>query len=149
MYQSEGHRILCLRSHRLLGLYLSLWAWIHRVDCVAIKSEDLRLFLDVTLIRRERLKWIKKDTSIYFRHAVNLYSGETHATIYLSRKAFPGKIFQESMEDEDRIKLLKTKKLRSAIVKLPSEKEMFSMINKFAAGLEIPTLDKKALVKQN
>ena len=150
MYSNDAYRVLCRRGHRLLGLYLSLWAWIHRVDCVVISGDDLRLFLDVTNVKSERLKWLKNDISIYFRHMRNLiYPGGTHATLYLSRKAFPEKAFEKSMQDEDRIKGLKSNKFRSAMVKLPSEKEMFSMINNFAAGLDVPQVDKKALVKAN
>lgn len=151
MYAEDAYRELCTRSHRLLGLYLSIWTWVHRLDCVVVDGKDLRDFFDVVNVRKERMKWLEKDVEVYFRHMESLFFGGsgTYASLYLSRKKFPEGIFAVAMKDDKRIETMKSRKFRAAKVALPSEKEMFEKIHTLAAGLEPFPVDPKAFYKNN
>lgn len=125
------YRDACLRSHRILGTYLVIWAWRQRVDCVVVHRSDLHPYLGIKVRRQQRLRWLIADIKNLFPYHEELLQGRTRArgSVYLSRLKFPRDVFDKTMYDVDRAELLTERGLRAAMIpKLPSERQMARFI---------------------
>lgn len=130
------YRDACRRSHRILGTYLALWAWRKRVDCIALDHGDLLPQLGLRAMRDQRLRWLAEDIKDIFPHQEPLTLRGTggHGSLYLSRLRFPNGAFDDSMRDDERVKLLKRHGLRAALARLPTEERMTVALAIAAAG---------------
>lgn len=75
------------RSHKLLGSYLAFWCWVHDVDCVVLKRNELLHYLGLKRMQNKRIDWLRADVEAMFSHArtaKNASSGN-YSTLYLSR----------------------------------------------------------------
>lgn len=123
----QVYRDACRRSHQILAVYLALWAWKKRVDCVVIHRNQLHPYLGIKARRQQRFRWLVADTRHLFPYRQELYQRRSggRGTLYLSRKKFPPDIFDKSMYDIDRIGLLGEHGHSAAMIeKLPSERAM-------------------------
>ncbi|HMO05108.1 MAG TPA: hypothetical protein PKC67_13550 [Kiritimatiellia bacterium] len=129
----ETHR----RSHRTLGVYLILQAWQKNVDCVAVPRGSLLNFLELTRMRNQRIDWIKDDIKDVFPYVWTTVSTGTsnYATAYFSRYPFPEASIRGSMTDVKRCEVMTSSGLKSAVIKVPKEKELLQYIALTSNGL--------------
>lgn len=129
----EAHR----RAHKLLGVYLSLWAWKQRVDCVILQREELLPFLDLDRMQDKRIDWVKEDVKYLFRHAWNTVDSKTnvYATLYLSRFPFTGAMKAGSIPDAKRVEVFAAEGLKAAIAKIPKEAAIIRMLASVTHGI--------------
>ncbi len=130
------YREACGRSHRILGAYLTLWAWRKGADCVALDRDHLLPYLGVGKMRGKRLRWLAEDIREFFPyHQALQISGRTvHGGLYLSRAPFPDHAFEAGMSDEKRAKQLSSRGLRTSVGRLPSEDRMIAALATAATG---------------
>jgi hypothetical protein len=126
------------RRHKLLGAYLTLWSWMHKVDCVVFSRKTLLKFLELERMRNTRVDWMKEDLKELFPNASAMYttSSGVYSNLYLSRFKFPAGFPWGSMRTVQRITRLKRKGLKTKEVKIPSESEMISTLAKVMQGIE-------------
>jgi hypothetical protein len=140
----DVYREFARRSHRLLGVYLTIYAWTNDLDCVVLTRDEILKFWGIkTRVERERRKWLKDDVARYFPQVKILFeTSSKFATIYLARREFPEVDFDITMSDIKRIGLLSTKGMRAKMVDLPSESEMLSTLTSVMHGLlEFPVAE--------
>ncbi|ARR44236.1 hypothetical protein CGH86_23405 [Vibrio parahaemolyticus] len=125
------------RLHRILGSYLSMYAWKSGADCVVIQREELLEFLELTRMKNVRVDWIKEDLKHLFRYAkTTVYSDSgNYAELYLSRTKFPKGICDEPLKTEQRIEKFKAHGLKLVDVSLPSEHELVSKMALILTGI--------------
>jgi len=112
-------------EHRLLGLYLLIYAWRTNADCIQISSDVLKEHLDVSALRTSRIYELKEDIKDLF--PVTL--GSTNATtFYFSRLSLP-------TSDHPRPP--------QVIKKLPNQIDLAKKITLIASGLDDPTIGKQ------
>lgn len=127
------------RSYRVLSIYLALWCWVRKVDCVAIPRHELMSYIGKERFRGRRYEMLVADIRRLFPYASKLdFSGQNKfSTLYLSRKKYPNGIFDATMSDERRVEQLHKKGLATGIIKkLPPEMSMVSTLARMAHGLQ-------------
>jgi hypothetical protein len=127
----DVYREFVRRSHRLLAVYLTIYAWTNDLDCVVLTREEILKFWGVkSRVERERRKWLKEDVERYFPHVNILFEKSSKfATIYLARRDFPEDVdFRITMPDTKRIDLLSKNDMQAKMADLPSESEMLSTL---------------------
>ncbi len=130
------YREACRRSHRILGHYLALRAWMKRIDCLVIDRSGLLPYLGVGAMRKKRLTWLADDIKEMFPYVESVYySGAgVYAGLYVSRLKFPQAAFHDSMSDKKRLRWLRSHGLRSSAFKVPSERQMVAVLASAATG---------------
>lgn len=129
----EAHR----RSHRLLGSYLALWAWIHEADCVVLTRDQLLPFLGLERMWKKRIGWLMEDLKVLFPYSFTTIDSKTkvYATLYLSRNPIPQAPRKGSMRDETRCAAFGQEGLRARLVTVPPEAEIVSIMACMAHGI--------------
>src|SRR6266542_3615398 len=139
MTTNTTYRQACRRSHRLLGTYLAMTAWVRKVDCVILSRAELLPYLGVGRMKNRRVDWLKADVGKLVPNADNLVEQKTgkYSTLYLSRLPFPEGCFQVPMSDQKRMKMLNEKGFKTAIVEIPQEAEIVTLLATTIHGLRI------------
>ncbi|WP_368165533.1 hypothetical protein [Aeromonas sp. R6-2] len=127
------------RLHRVLGAYLSLLAWKEGVDCVVIERESLLSFLELERMRNARIDWLKEDLKYLFKyaHTTNYTKNGNYATLYLSRITIPNiKGLWHSMPTNVRIEKLIENNIKTKLIEIPKEKDLFIKMALISNGIE-------------
>jgi hypothetical protein len=139
MPEQQVYRSFNQRQHRILALYLTLRAWQSGADVVVVSRSALEAFLQISRFETARKKWIKDDMAPWFPHGRVLIESGTSGKllcIYLSRTDLKSVFPSGTMSDEQRLKGLAANGVRGIKVsKLPSEKEMATLLSGLAGGL--------------
>jgi hypothetical protein len=137
MTGNAAYRKECRRSHRRLGMYLAMTAWVRKVDCVVLSRETLLLYLGLESMRKKRVAWLKKDLRRWFPHVEDLIEKpEKHSSLYLSRAPFPARCFESWISDEKRIERMDNDGLKAALVEIPDEVEIVSLMALTVQGIQ-------------
>lgn len=139
MLTQDTYREANRRSHRLLGHYLALTAWIRGVDCVAVVKDELFPFLGLKKrMEMERIKWLTEDAKPLFPYSWWTQSKKTggYSTLFLSRLRFPKDARLGFLVNEDRIKQFEAAGLKGSLIELPTEAEMVRLLSSAMVGLE-------------
>lgn len=125
------------RSHKLLGVYLSLWAWKNGVDAVIVTREQLLPFLGLERMKDKRVDWLKEDVKPYFKAAWVTVSANNnvYSTLYLTRGPFPAEVKIGIMSDQKRVEAFAKAGIRAAIVKVPKEAEIVRLLAAITHGI--------------
>ena len=126
MAKKDPYREANRRKHKLLGIYLALWAWEHKVDCVILPREELLPFLDVDTMWNQHIDCLKEDVKYLFPHAwvTEVPKTKKYQTLYLSRLVISEAIKSGTMTDPERFEAIAKGGLKAAIVKIPKESEI-------------------------
>ncbi len=137
MTTEDTYRDANKRSHKLLGMYLALWAWRKDIDCVVLPRSRLLPYLGLQQMRNTRIDWLTEDVKDLFRYSWRTVTTptEVYGTLYLSRKAIPSSAKEGSMTDDRRIELLKKAGLSAAIAAIPPEEQIVSVLALMAHGV--------------
>ncbi len=137
MAADDFYREHARRSHKLLGAYLAFWAWTNKVSCVALNQRQLLPYLDLKNMQDKRINWLKEDLEELFPHAQHLESSATGGfhSLFLSRFKFPDGWLDNRMTVQERVELLKKKRLRAAVVIIPPEPQIVRMMAELAHGI--------------
>lgn len=125
------------RTHKLLGVYLSLLAWKQGIDCVVLEREQLLPFLDLLAMQNKRIDRVKKDVEYLFPHAFSTENSKTsvYATLYLSRLPFTPEMKTGEMTDAKRVEAFALGGIKSAIVQIPNEQEIIRVLALVTHGI--------------
>ena len=140
MAKKEAYRDLEKQGNKILGAYLMIWAWTHKVDCVAIGSKALLSLLNFSKAYEVRkiINWMKKDLEKIFPHTFTVYrtSQGIYGTLYLSRFPYPKGFPWDCKNAKKTISRLKKEGLNTQEAKVPSRAEMISSLVKLIHGIE-------------
>jgi len=161
------------RDNRILAQYLMVQCWLHQLDCIVLKRQDLLHFFEIkTVHRTERtigfhdlVDEIKYDLSSWFPYSFGVlpyYSrfdpyGDRHVPpieeLWLSRLP-RGDIAYGNMSTEKRMEQLCVSGIETDFLseilpngKIPPVDDMLGELTLIATGVEDPTI-KKARVKK-
>jgi hypothetical protein len=134
---TELYRKSAKKQHKTLACYLSLWAWINKVDCVVVKADAIFRFLGVEKMRSSRIKWITQDVKRFFPYVDELYCTQTrgYQSVYLSRLPFPAGFAKKSMTTQKHVNVLNRKGLRTKVARLRQEKKMVALLAAVTHGV--------------
>jgi hypothetical protein len=120
-------------------MYLAVTAWVRKIDCVILAREDLLPFLGLERMKDRRIEWLKKDVQRLFPYAENLVAEKTknYSSLYLSRIAFPDDEVFRWMSHDMRIRKLEAAGLKAAIVEIPEEGVMVSLMATAIHGIKL------------
>jgi hypothetical protein len=133
----DVYREASRHSHKLLGCYLALWAWVHRADCLVVPRSSIFCYLGLSKnMRDKRLIWMRSDLESLFPYSKTLkYSGGKFADLYLSRVELPDSFFNSRMDTSARLGLLESGGIRAKEVNIPSEREMVAVLAHVVHGI--------------
>ncbi|TAA43597.1 hypothetical protein [Corallincola spongiicola] len=137
----EVYRESQARLHKVLGSYLLVKAWDLKVDCVAIPRSTLLKFLNLQRMKNKRIDWLKEDLKTFFPYQwTTVTTGtDTYATLYVSRFRFPAGGKSGSMTDSKRVKHFTELGLKSKVIKVPDETEIYTKMALLSNGLSDPS----------
>lgn len=139
MGTQDTYRDANRRSHRLLGHYLALAAWVRGVDCVVLKRQELFPFLGLKKrMETKRIGWLTDDVKPLFPYSWWTQVAKTgvYSTLYLSRLELPAASMAEVLGDESRLKRFGAAGVKGLVIKLPTEAEMVRLLSSAMVGLE-------------
>ena len=101
------------REHRPLSLFTVLYCWLHDLDGVIFKKDDLLRILGLEkIIRRRRVEWLKEDMCDFFQYAQEVYVAEktdlagqlnSFHSLWVSRRDFPNAFWADALDDKSRL----------------------------------------------
>lgn len=117
------------RSHKVLAVYLVMYAWVKNLDCVIIDGDHLRKYLGgLSRLEKSRQKQIIEDTKPFFVFAQYLGSGDGGSpTLFLSRLRMPDSTWQSSTSLDGYQKRLAAVGVRAGQVRLPTEEAIVAL----------------------
>ena len=136
------------RQHALLGHYLAIQAWLHRLDCIVLNRADLESFLELRRFKSSRIAWLQKDFIPWFPHQMPYYkttSPSSIHSIFLSRVPISQHLPSGSMTTEQRIARMRRNAPRTAMFAeissgkpLPTTEAVVSYLGLLSSGLANP-----------
>jgi hypothetical protein len=114
----EAHRSACQRQHRVFGHYLAIQAWLRNLDCIAVKREDLEVYLGLERFKSERVKWLLEDLEPWFPYNRVFYKASAESSLhslFLSRVKIGGWLPTASMTTKQRIAKIASESPKTAL----------------------------------
>jgi hypothetical protein len=132
------------RSNRTLGAYLSMIAWVRKLDCVIVVRDDIMEYWGLSSrIEDKRINKLKVDIAKYFPFVNSLITtgSRKRASIYMSRIQLPNEMMKIPLADMERAKILNENGIKTGAIKLISEAEALQKLISAIHGLEVDFAD--------
>ena len=137
MSSTQIYREANRRSHKLLGLYLSIWAWTRHVECVVVERGPLLSYLDLGAMRGDRIRNFCSNVATLFPYSDAIFrsSDGLYSYMYLSRSPFPTGFPWGSLTATQRIRKLRSTGLPSAVAPIPDETVIVRLLAEMSHGI--------------
>ena len=130
IYQEANRRL-----HRLLGVYLALWGWKHRVDCIVVSGDELMSFLDLEVVQSKRISQLAYDLAEFFPEVRPLPSTSAGLKGMLFSRNLNHARWSSRLEVDEVVAFLNQAGCTASKAVLPSEQEMLSMLSLLIHGV--------------
>jgi hypothetical protein len=141
------YRNLCARHHRILGHYLTVVAWIRRLDCIVLTRSDLQHSFGLKRFKSMRIRWLLDDLNPWFGYHEAFYAAPALSsinTLFLSRVPLKEHLPGGRMTTEERIAQMPSSAPKTGLFRAQrwidplSESDMVAQLALFSCGLATP-----------
>lgn len=130
---NSDYRDFALRRHRILGHFLSSYAWRKGADCVNVSRQQLQAYLDLEKFREERLQWLVADLKSYFPYSRLFYREGSFNEAFFSRRPFN----ELPLPQRSETSFLRERPQRAILKELPVDPAVYRAM--FGADASPPT----------
>lgn len=139
---TDPHREHCRRTHRILGQYLAIEAWLRGVDCLVIERYELLRYLGLEKLHGARHDWIQLDLKPWFPYPDFSVDNTKLEAMFLSRVPIENHMDSFAASTEDRVETLGHSGIVVQIFsfgpKLSTEAQIVGYLAQLSAGLVDP-----------